>query len=81
VERLLAAGAILIGKTNTPELTLFYDTDNLVSGKTLICLFYLREFLLWDSRTNQSSPVRQGVTRFPIGPPFFASSEGITGQD
>jgi amidase len=34
VERLLAAGAILIGKTNTPELTLFYDTDNLVSGKT-----------------------------------------------
>jgi amidase len=34
VERLLAAGAILIGKTNTPELTLFYDTDNLVFGKT-----------------------------------------------
>jgi amidase len=34
VERLLTAGAILIGKTNTPELTLFYDTDNLVFGKT-----------------------------------------------
>jgi amidase len=34
VERLLAAGAILIGKTNTPELTLFYDTDNLLFGKT-----------------------------------------------
>jgi amidase len=34
VERLLAAGAILIGKTNTPELTLFYDTDNLLFGET-----------------------------------------------
>lgn len=34
VERLLAAGAILIGKTNTPELTLFYDTDNMLFGKT-----------------------------------------------
>ena len=34
VKRLLSAGAILIGKTNTPELTLLYDTDNLLSGKT-----------------------------------------------
>lgn len=34
VERLLAAGAILIGKTNTPELTFSYDTDNLLFGQT-----------------------------------------------
>ena len=34
VERLLSAGAILMGKTNTPELTLFYDTDNVLFGKT-----------------------------------------------
>jgi amidase len=34
VDRLLAAGAILVGKTNTPELTLFYDTDNLLFGET-----------------------------------------------
>ena len=34
VERLLAAGAILVGKTNTPELTLHYETDNLVFGRT-----------------------------------------------
>ena len=34
VERLLAAGAILIGKTNTPELTLTYEMDNLLFGKT-----------------------------------------------
>lgn len=35
VDRLLSAGAILLGKTNTSELTLFYDTDNLLFGKTL----------------------------------------------
>lgn len=35
VDRLLAAGAILLGKTNTPELTLYYDTDNLLYGRTL----------------------------------------------
>ena len=34
VARLLSAGAILMGKTNTPELTLFYDTDNVLFGKT-----------------------------------------------
>jgi amidase len=34
VSRLRAAGAILIGKTNTPELTLAYETDNLVYGRT-----------------------------------------------
>ncbi len=34
VDRLLSAGAILLGKTNTSELTLFYDTDNLLFGKS-----------------------------------------------
>lgn len=32
--RLKAAGAILLGKTNTPELTLAFETDNLVYGQT-----------------------------------------------
>lgn len=32
--RLRAAGAILLGKTNTPELTLSGETDNLVYGRT-----------------------------------------------
>ena len=32
--RLKGAGAILLGKTNTPELTLSYETDNLVYGRT-----------------------------------------------
>lgn len=34
VARLRAAGAILLGKTNTPELTLDFETVNLVYGRT-----------------------------------------------
>ena len=34
VERLRAAGAIIIGKTNTPEMTMDYDCDNPVFGQT-----------------------------------------------
>jgi amidase len=34
VARLKASGAILLGKTNTPELTLAWETDNLVYGRT-----------------------------------------------
>ena len=34
VARLRAAGAIVLGKTNTPELTLSGETDNLVYGRT-----------------------------------------------
>ena len=34
VRRLRSAGAILIGKTNTPELTLAGETENLIYGRT-----------------------------------------------
>src|SRR5580693_4998252 len=34
VGRLRSAGAILLGKTNTPELLASYETDNLVTGRT-----------------------------------------------
>lgn len=34
VARLRRAGAILLGKTNTPELTMAYETENLVYGRT-----------------------------------------------
>ena len=34
VKRLRTAGAIIVGKTNTPELTLSYETDNLIYGRT-----------------------------------------------
>ena len=33
VARLRAAGAILLGKTNTPELLASYETDNLLTGR------------------------------------------------
>jgi len=32
--RLKAAGAIVLGNTNTPEFLMAYETDNLLSGKT-----------------------------------------------
>lgn len=34
VARLKAAGAIIVGKTNTPELTLAYEANNLIYGMT-----------------------------------------------
>jgi amidase len=34
VARLKAAGAIILGKTNTPEMAIPYETDNLVFGRT-----------------------------------------------
>ena len=34
VARLRAAGAVLLGKTNTPELTMAAETENLVYGRT-----------------------------------------------
>jgi amidase len=34
VRRLRAAGAIVMGKTNTPDLTLAFETNNLVYGRT-----------------------------------------------
>src|SRR5690348_3806243 len=34
VSRLKAAGAILIGNTNTPEFLMAYETNNLLTGKT-----------------------------------------------
>ncbi len=34
VARLRAAGAIILGKTNTPEFLATYETDNLITGRT-----------------------------------------------
>ena len=34
VERLRAAGAVILGVTNTPELLMAWETDNLLHGKT-----------------------------------------------
>src|SRR5262249_32218917 len=34
VARLKSAGAIVIGKSNTPEMAIPYETDNLIFGRT-----------------------------------------------
>src|SRR5437899_10891542 len=34
VARLRAAGAIVVGRTNTPEMLKRYDTDNVITGRT-----------------------------------------------
>jgi amidase len=34
VARIRDAGGILLGKTNTPEFTLYFETDNLIYGRT-----------------------------------------------
>ena len=34
VARLRAAGAIILGKTNTPEMLASYETDNFITGRT-----------------------------------------------
>jgi len=34
VERFLAAGAIILGKTNTPEFLMNYESDNHIAGRT-----------------------------------------------
>ena len=34
VARILSAGGVLLGKTNTPEFTLWWETDNRVFGRT-----------------------------------------------
>ena len=71
VGRVKRAGAILLGKTNTPELTLSYETNNLVYGRTNNP---------WDvSRTSGGSSggaaaiVASGGAAFDIGSDYGGS--------
>ena len=71
VARLREAGAILLGKTNTPEFTLSFETNNLVYGQTNNP---------WDvARTSGGSSggaaalVAAGGTPFDIGSDFGGS--------
>jgi amidase len=63
--RLKAAGAVLLGKTNTPELTLGYDTDNLVYGRT--CNPYHTAKSAGGSSGGAAAAIAAGATAFDIG--------------
>jgi amidase len=67
VRRLKAAGAILLGKTNTPELTLSYETNNPISGRTNNP---------WDpNRTSGGSSGGAGAIVAARGAPFDIGSD------
>lgn len=65
VDRLRAQGAILMGKTNTPEFTLSFQTDNLVYGKTSNP--YDRQRTPGGSSGGAAAIIAAGASPFDIG--------------
>jgi amidase len=65
VRRLKAAGAVLIGKTNTPELTLSFETDNDVFGRTMNP--FVPERSPGGSSGGAAAAVSAGLSAFDIG--------------
>lgn len=65
VARLRAAGAILIGKTNTPELTIGVETDNLVYGLTRNP--YDPRRTAGGSSGGSAAAVAAGIVPFDVG--------------
>ena len=67
VRRLKEAGAILLGKTNTPEFTLSFETNNLIYGRTNNP---------WDtSRTSGGSSGGAAAIVAAAGAPFDIGSD------
>jgi amidase len=71
VRRLREAGAILMGKTNTPELTLSFDTNNLVYGQTLNP--YNTSLTPGGSSGGAAAIVAAGGSPFDIGSDYGGS--------
>jgi amidase len=71
VARLRAAGAIILGKTNTPEFTLAGNTDNLVYGRTNNPFDLTR--IPGGSSGGPASIVAAGGAAFDIGTDTVAS--------
>jgi amidase len=71
VARLRAAGAILLGKTNTPEFTLSFNTTNLVYGATRNP--YGLNFQPSGSSGGAAAIVASGGSPFDIGSDFAGS--------
>ena len=71
VARLRAAGAVLIGKTNTPELTLSFVTTNLIHGQTKNP--YDLNYQPSGSSGGAAASVAAGSSPFDIGSDFAGS--------
>jgi len=74
VGRVRAAGAILMGKTNTPELTLSGMTTNLIYGKTYNP--YKMGYQPGGSTGGGASIIAAGGSPFDIGTDFGGSVRG-----
>jgi amidase len=74
VARVRAAGAIVLGKTNTPELTLSGQTTNLIYGKTHNP--YKLGFQPGGSTGGGASIIAAGGSPFDIGTDFGGSIRG-----
>jgi Asp-tRNA(Asn)/Glu-tRNA(Gln) amidotransferase A subunit family amidase len=65
VQRLEAAGAILLGNTNTPEYLMAYETDNRVMGKTSNP--WNLEYSAGGSSGGESAAIASGCTMGGVG--------------
>lgn len=65
VRRLRDAGGILLGKTNTPEFALWWETDNLVFGRTVNP--WNHERTAGGSSGGEASAVAAGLSPFGLG--------------
>jgi amidase len=83
VARLRAAGAIVIGKTNTPEMTMDYDCDNPVFGQTNNP--WNRERVPGGSSGGEAAALAAGMSPLGMGSDYRGSIRvpahfcGITG--
>ncbi len=71
VARLRRAGAILLGKTNTPELTLSFETDNLIYGRTSNPYDFTRSS--GGSSGGAGALIAAGGTPFDLGTDYGGS--------
>jgi len=65
VSRLRAAGAVLIGNTNTPEFLMAYETDNRLQGKT--CNPWSLEHSAGGSSGGEAAAIASGCSAGGVG--------------
>jgi Asp-tRNA(Asn)/Glu-tRNA(Gln) amidotransferase A subunit family amidase len=65
VARLEAAGAVLLGNTNTPEFLMAYETDNRLNGKT--CNPWNLEYSAGGSSGGEAAAIASGCSMGGVG--------------